>query len=294
MEEIPTLPDDVLELGRRLIPRPAFLVGCARSGTSILGEALGSHADVDYIFEASPLWNALTPPRPDHRLRPADIDAELATQIYEQLALQATDSSRAAPGTATENATPPLWLEKNPKHVLRILFLATLFPHARFLHIIRDGRDATASLMFRNRGEQWGHLEIPGWRKLLERFPKANHIRCATQWTEAVRTARTDAQGLEPGRYCEVRYEELVREPEATLETALGFLGLQPDDGTRGFVTKIQDETRGSYHARKQIRHFVDNHPRRIGRHTENLTSAQLKDVLDVCGDLLRELGYMG
>ena len=285
MEEIPTLPDDVLELGRRLIPRPAFLVGCARSGTSILGEALGSHAEVDYIFEASPLWNALTPTRPDHRLRPADLDAELATQIYEQLGLQATGSSREA---------PRLWLEKNPKHVLRILFLATLFPQARFLHIIRDGRDATASLMFRNRGEQWGHLKIPGWRKLLEQFPKANHIRCATQWATAVRTARADARELEPGRYCEVRYEELVRKPEATLETALRFLGLQPDDGTRGFVAKIQDETRGSYHARRQIRHFVDNHSRRIGRYTENLTSAQVEDVLDVCGDLLRELGYSG
>ena len=59
------------------------------------------------------------------------------------------------------------------------------------------------------------------------------------------------------------------------------------------FLSKIQDRTAGSYHARKQVRHYVENHSRRIGRYRENLTAAQLADVEDICGDLLRELGYL-
>lgn len=289
MEELPALPNDVLELGRRLIPRPAFLVGCARSGTSILGEALGSHEAVDYLFEASPLWNALVPSRRDHRLVPADADAALAAEVYKQLAAAA----KAASARVDNYASASVLLEKNPKHVLRVGFLAALFPPARFVHIIRDGRDTTASLMFRNRGEQWGHLEIPGWRELLEKFPNDNHIRCAMQWAVAVRTARGDAAEIGPEQYLEVRYEDLVREPRATLETALNFLGLEPDASTESFIAKIQDETRGSYHARKQLRHYVDNHRQRIGRYAENLTPRQLEDVVEVCGDLLRELGYL-
>ena len=53
MAEVPSLPDDILELGKALIPRPVFLVGCARSGTSILGEALAEHSRVAYLFEVS-------------------------------------------------------------------------------------------------------------------------------------------------------------------------------------------------------------------------------------------------
>ena len=68
MEEVPALPDDILELGRKVAPRIAFLVGCARSGTSILGEAIAEHPQVTYLFEVSSIWNDLVPERPDHRL----------------------------------------------------------------------------------------------------------------------------------------------------------------------------------------------------------------------------------
>jgi hypothetical protein len=280
MEETSPLPDDVLELGRSLIPRPAFLVGCARSGTSILGEAIAQHPRVAYLFEASPIWNRLAPPRPDHRLTAADAAPEAAAAIYRALA-----GERAA-------LAGDVLVEKNPKHVIRIPFLAALFPEARFLHLLRDGRDTVASLMFRNRGERWGHLEIPGWRDLLARYPRENHVRCAHQWRDAVRIARADATALPAGRYAEVRYEDLVSRPGAVMARVLGFLELEPDPAVDAFLARIQDETAGSYHAKKQVRHYVENHARRVGRHRENLTAAELRDVEAVCGDLLRELGY--
>ncbi len=282
MEEVPALPDDVLDVGRRLIPSPVFLVGCARSGTSIFGEALAAHPGVVYLFEVSALWSAVIPDRQHHRLERSDATREVASSIYRSLANEAEDAGGAA-----------VLVEKNPKHVLRIAFLDALFPWARFVQIIRDGRDVVSSLMFRNRGEQWGHLEIPGWRDLLERYPKDNHIRCACQWRDAVAVARREGQALGPRRYLEIRYEDLVRNPKATVQRALDFSGLSPDPLVDEFLRKIQDETAGSYHARRQVRHYIENHSRRIGRYKENLTEKQAAEVVEVCGDLLRELGYV-
>ena len=280
MAEISTLPDDVLDLGRRLIPRPVFLLGCARSGTSIFGEALASHPDVTYLFELSPTWNDLVREGEDHRLGRSAATPEVARRVYQEF------SQRLRGGDEE------VLLEKNPKHVLRPPFLARLFPWGRFIHIVRDGRDTAASLMFRNRGPSWGHLRVPGWQELLESHGEKNHIRCAHQWRIAVETARADSRAL--GSPClEVRYERLVREPLAVAGEALTFMGLETPQEVEQFCEKIQDETGGSYHALKQVRHYVDNHSRRIGRYRENLEPQQLAEVEAACGGLLRELGYL-
>ena len=183
-------------------------------------------------------------------------------------------------------------LEKHPKHVLRLPFLAALFPWGRFVHIIRDGRDTAASLMFRNRGDGWGHLQVPGWRELLERYPQENHIRCAHQWRIAVETARSDGARL-GDRYQELRYESLEERPLAIAAEALAFMGLDAPAAVAEFCLKIQDEPEGSYHALKQVRHYVDNHSRRIGRYRENLTPDQVAEVEEACGTILSELGYL-
>lgn len=287
METVSPLPDDVLEMGRSLIPKPVFLIGCARSGTSILGEALAEHPRIAYLFEASRIWNELVPGRPDHRLTAADADPDVARAIY-----QALSEAQRAVSETRGRGPPDVLLEKNPKHVLRIPFLDALFPHAKFIHILRDGRDTVASLMFRNRGPRWGHLEIPGWRELLAAYPEKNHIRCAHQWRDSVSIARADAKRLGPGRYVEVRYEDLIADPRTAIGKLLEFLGLPPDPAVEAFLPKIRDETRGSYHARRQVRHYVDNHSRRVGRYKENLTEEQIAEVEAVCGDLLLELGY--
>ncbi len=105
MAEISTLPDDVLDLGRRLIPRPVFLLGCARSGTSIFGEALAAHPLVTYLFELSPAWNAIVEEGPDHRLERPAATAGVARSVYEEF-------SERLEGWQGE-----VLLEKNPKHV---------------------------------------------------------------------------------------------------------------------------------------------------------------------------------
>jgi hypothetical protein len=137
-------------------------------------------------------------------------------------------------------------VEKNPKHTLRIGFLDAAFPDSRIIHLIRDGRDTVASLMFRNRGPSWGHLKIPGWEDLLARYPEENHLRCAYQWRDSVALGREEGLRLPPERYQEIRFEKLVADPAAAVEEAMTFLGLAMTPEVRAVLPRIQDATQGS------------------------------------------------
>jgi Sulfotransferase family len=273
--EVPALPDHFLDVAI------VFIVGCARSGTSILGEVVAAHPRVTYLYEVSSIWNRVFPDRPDDRLTAADASPEAVERLEEELGARIADRAR------------DVLIEKNPKHTLRIPLLDAAFPACQIVHLIRDGRDTVASLMFRNRGPQWGHLRIPGWADLLARYPEENHIRCAHQWRDSVTIGREDGRKLSPLRYHEVRFETLVEKPRETVEGLMAFLGLGVTPEMEAVIPRIRDSTSGSYHARRQVRHYVDDHRLRVGRFRENLSEPQVAEVLAVCGDLLRELGYV-
>ena len=108
--------------------------------------------------------------------------------------------------------------EKTPEHGLVLDQLGALFPECRFVHIIRDGRDAATS----------------GWHQNLHWSPDAAAIRnngftwyvdgFAKSWANRIWKARAYGQ-THPHRYLEIRYEELHAEPEPVLGEMLEFLG---------------------------------------------------------------------
>ncbi len=261
--------------------RAVFLVGCARSGTSIFGELVAAHPEVEYLFEVSKIWNGIFEGREHDGLSLSDAQSESQIDtLYRELhgSLKRPDAK--------------VILEKNPKHALRVGFLNEAFPQCKFLHIVRDGRDVVSSLMFRNRGPNWGHLKVPGWEDLLKSYPEKNHLRCAHQWNRAVRCVLDESKEISADRFLQIKYEDLVTQPLQVAKAVLQFLNLEITSEVEALASKIQDETQGSYHARKQVRHYVDNHKKRIGRYQENLSPEQIAEVEGVIGDLLKELRY--
>ena len=114
--------------------------------------------------------------------------------------------------------------DKTPAYVLRVPLLAELFPESRFIHLIRDGRDVAVS---------FSHV----------RFGPHNVGETAIYWKRRVLQGRKDGQALGEHRYREVRYEDLVREPEAVLTDLCAFADLEFDpamlryfEGTSQFV----------------------------------------------------------
>jgi hypothetical protein len=96
--------------------------------------------------------------------------------------------------------------DKTPDNANQLLLLSELFPEARFVHIIRDGRDVALSQL------EHGFM------------PTLPH--CAFFWRRTVTKARTAGEILGPSRYLEVQYDALVSEPDSTLATVCDFLQL--------------------------------------------------------------------
>lgn len=91
------------------------------------------------------------------------------------------------------------WGDKTPLYVRSIGLLAGLFPTARFVHVIRDGRDVALSYL----SVPWGPRDI--WR-------------VARKWKQDVSAGRRDGRALPASRYLEIRYEDVIRDPRGALE----------------------------------------------------------------------------
>lgn len=112
----------------------AFVVGAPRSGTTILGEVLGRHPDIAQWYEPYFVWN--------YHVGNGDSDLRTADQ--------ATEKRRAFIRREFEiflaRSGKKLVVDKSPDHCFRIPFAQAAFPEARWIHLLRDGRDVTLSI----------------------------------------------------------------------------------------------------------------------------------------------------
>jgi len=109
--------------------------------------------------------------------------------------------------------------EKTPDYVRRFRLLHGLFPSAKLIHIIRDGRDVALSLLDWSRADKG-----PGRFELWKQHPVAV---CALWWRWMVLTCNADRQHIDPELYHLVRYETLVNHPDQSLRQISDFLGLE-------------------------------------------------------------------
>jgi hypothetical protein len=253
--------------------RIALIVGCARSGTSILGELIAAHPAVRYVFEPHQVWEGAGPGVDDsHRLT--------ARHAIKSIRSSIRDWARAEQDGA-------LLLEKTPRNALRVPFLRAVLPEARIIHIVRDGRDVACSLLPGIGGSEWHHLRPPSWRRLLAN--ETGVVRCARAWKEIVEIALDDLDGVP---HLAIRYEDLVAQPRVELVKILRYLDLDHRAEVDEFAARIQDRTAGSYAARHQDVWYRPDHTTRIGRWRENMTALEQEIVGDILNTLLRRLGY--
>lgn len=215
------------------MPPPPFLfvVGCGRSGTTLLRAMLNAHPDM-----AVPSESYFIIPmdfQRSHRYElPGGFDHEaFLSDLVEHPALRSWGISEDAVRSAIASAVPhslseairrvyalyahinhkPRYGDKTATYVLRLPTLARLFPESRFLHLIRDGRDVALSWL----DVQWGMETIE---------------ELALYWSNMVQAGRAAGSWLGGTRYLEVRYEHLVVEPEAALSSICNFAGLTWSD----------------------------------------------------------------
>jgi hypothetical protein len=199
--------------------RPIFVVGCPRSGTTLLRDLLRSHPNLTFPGESRfipEFYRAYGDPASDEEAW------RLARRIlsFRQVATNWQITAEPADFTGCRSFAAvtrrlfeiwaaregkPRWGDKTPCYVGEIPLLLHLFPDAQVVHIIRDGRDVAVS---------W--LRSP--------FSPGNLYAAAGGWSENVRKGCRDGVLLPAGTYCEVRYENLLAEPEATMRNLCAFL----------------------------------------------------------------------
>ncbi|MEE9129378.1 MAG: sulfotransferase [Phycisphaerales bacterium] len=207
-----------------------FVVGCLRSGTTLLQRMLDHHPQLavgyDSLFIPQVIKDVAV-----------GIDPPLIPELVERVRGHPRFARLGLPDAAVRGAAAkartysefvcilysefgrihgkPLAGEKSPGYCRHLPRLHALFPWVRTIHLIRDGRDVTLSIL------QWhkGPVKLRLWQK----EPVAA---CALWWRRDVSTGRRDGGDLGPARYREVTYEELVGQPEEALRDLAAFLKL--------------------------------------------------------------------
>lgn len=205
-----------------------FVVGCGRSGTTLLAAMLDSHPQLAIPGESGfilPLLRSrLT------RLGPEALPGEFAAAVsrferfgawgideptlraylYEKRPSTVEDALRLTYGLYASSVEKPAYGDKTPDHVLDITAIAEHFPEAVFAHVIRDGRDVALSTL----AAPWGPVTVEG---------------AAVYWRMRVEAGRRAGRRLPRNRYVETLYEDLIADPERELGRILALIGLDFD-----------------------------------------------------------------
>lgn len=122
----------------------AFVHGCGRSGTTILGRVLQSHPGIHYLFEPYHAWAVVDPNTDMLRLY---TDGRGATIMRgEEVTEETRERFRRVILSEGVRSGRGLLVEKTPINALRLGYLEILAPHARHVHIVRDGVDVVRSI----------------------------------------------------------------------------------------------------------------------------------------------------
>lgn len=113
---------------------PVFVVGSPRSGTTLLGDVLDLHDQLALWYEPYFVFDRYFQQAPNDQRTVSDVSPPVRDHILREL----NRFSRRHPGC--------LIIDKSPRNSLKLPFLRELFPGAKFIHIVRDGRDTTLSI----------------------------------------------------------------------------------------------------------------------------------------------------
>lgn len=258
-----------------ILKEPIFVVGAPRSGTTFLGDCLSSIPSVSYFFE--PVFTKSL----GYLVASDKLDVKIAQDLF-------LDTYSKLMSTQPKQNH---FCEKTPSNVFIIENLLKWFPDAKFIHIVRNGVDMTAShvekgwltekklepLSYEIGGYRNG--AIPQFWVESERDSEFRNTsdahRSIWAWRTHVEAGRASGEKLDAKHYLEIRYEDLLRDPKRLSKIiASDFLGLEKND-------------------EKLLYNSISKgHTNSIDRGYSKLNNADKDSIKKEAGKLLDELGY--
>jgi len=269
-----------------------FIVGCPRSGTSFLYHLLLSaggfaefHTQMNVFDVLEPIFGDLSVPKNKKKMlrewlgskafRVSGLDAtDLETRVM-AACNNGSDFLRMVMDGVARKQGVDRWIDSTPTNIPHMLRISRDFPEAQFIHIIRDARDVALSLDQRQ------------WSRPLPWDRKRSLLAAGLYWEGIVRKGRRFGAILGP-KYLEVRYEDLVEQPQPPLNRIGEFLGHDLD------YSRIRQTSVGS--VRKPLTAFKEELKEGrftpVGRWKNKFPEDQLVWFERLVGNYLTELGY--
>jgi hypothetical protein len=279
-----------------------FVVGMNRSGTTLLRMMLDAHPELTIPPETHFVPDLIKAAREDGASAEDALAAMKSAREWgdfgfsdeEMLGrLRALDQIEPGPVVRTfyeaymEQQGKPRWGEKTPTYVQKMKLIQRAIPEARFVHVIRDGRDVALSVLDRT------------VRELT-----AGDI--AHRWQKKIVKAREDSPKLR--HYIEIRYEDLILDTEPVLRRVCEFIELPWDDAMLEYHERSGERLKEMARAlpgdgrakelsveRRLATHAMTTKPPsadRVARWRGSMSAEQRDEFERIAGDLLAELGY--
>lgn len=270
-------------------PAFAFVVGAERSGTTMLRGMLDCHSALAMVYEPHVVTEldtasvrrddgtlnveAFAKAFIEHRwfrrweVAPEEVEKELARAgpvFY-------AEAVRCVYAMYARRRGKQFYGDKSPSYIFRMAHIAEQFPEARFVHLVRDGRDAARSLQ----QVPFGPDDFPG---------------AVARWREWVTAGLRAGTRLGPRWYLQIRYEDLVREPKRLLAMVCGHFGFDFEPQMLRFherATEVLRHERPHYHDHLSEPLRADLRDWRC-----DLTPEEIETFDRLAGDLNRRLGY--
>jgi hypothetical protein len=273
----------------QILPAPVFLVGPARSGTSVVYKTLCLHPDVSYIsnwaarFPSVPqvaALNRLAPIFPgtrgrtwfgkdsnayvygrrrswSERIFPMPVEGE---PVYAACGISAVECGEPLGSSSQARALVrsferireagggSLLVSKRIGNNRRISFLASAFPSARFVAIVRDGRAVALSL---SQVDWWQRSTLPWFGGTPAQWAAEGRDpweACARNWVEDLHAMEEGLSTIPSDRVLRLSYESLVGAPLETLGRLAEFAGLRPRAAWHEAVSRLEFPNKNGWH----------------------------------------------
>lgn len=271
---------------------PVFVLGCHRSGTNLLYDMLLSAGGFAIYRGYLPVYEKLIPrfgsfDKLSHRKRM--IDVWLRSKGFRRSGLDAQqlkakvlaesrtggDFIRAMMDPIAQAQKVDRWAVYNPDNVLHMPKIKADIPNALFVHIIRDGRDIALSL------RKMGFRPFP-WHQNARSL-----LAPAFYWQWVVRRGQYYGS-MHPADYIEIHYEDLVSNPQQTLNSLGAFLAHDLN------YEKIREQGLGRLRESNSsfLEEAKEGSVNPVNRWKERLSDEQVAELECVIGDTLKSLGY--
>ncbi len=230
------------------VNRPVFIIGCGRSGTTILGSSLSQHKQLTYLNEPRHLWFSAYPETDIWTSKARSRNGKLVLTEADFDARKSKKLSRLF-RFMTIVRRRPILVEKLPINNFRLDFIQKSFPDARFIHIYRNGLEVARSMEKASKGGGWFGANSYKWNLLSKHARNNDETRhlpelCTTyhdkgllEWRLSTESAVAFLRNASEAAFIEVSYNEFIDNPVKTVSKLVEFIGVDRDPDLEAFVS---------------------------------------------------------